>query len=219
MPLFKLFREQACVAGIWKTEESLEELGLLLPDPGMYREDLSVLKSPARKVERLAVRVLLYRLLGEQKQILYRADGSPYLSDGSFEIGISHTQGYVAVIVGKSPGIGIDIEQYGQKVRRVASRFMREDETVSIYRESDLWSLLLHWSAKETMFKALHCRQVDFKEHLFVLPFRVAGEGTFTAREYKTSFQYCFTIRYLIHPGFVMTWTCGEPLTIFRHCP
>ena len=93
MPLLEILREKECVAGIWKTDESPEELNRLLPDPGMYEADLVALKSPGRQMERLAVRVLLYRLLGQQKQILYRPDGSPYLEDGSSQISISHTPG------------------------------------------------------------------------------------------------------------------------------
>ena len=212
MPLLEVFRERACVVGIWKTDECLEQLNRLLPDPGMYEADLAALKSPGRRTERLAVRVLLYRLLGEQKQILYRPDGSPYLEDGSSGISISHTPGYVAVILGKSPGIGIDIEQYSERVRRVASRFMRVDEPVSSYRGSELWSLLVHWSAKETMFKALRCQGVDFREHLRIEPFTAAAGGVLSAQELKTPFRYRFAIDYLICPGFVMTWTCGYSL-------
>ena len=33
---------------------------------------------------------------------------------------------------------------------------MREDEQPSVFRGTDTWSLLLHWSAKETMFKCLN---------------------------------------------------------------
>ena len=82
-----------------------------------------------RKLEWLAVRVLLYTMLGEEKEIHYYSNGGPYLADGSFSISISHTKGYVAVLLSE-PGkrVGIDIECYSERVRKVAHKFMREDE-------------------------------------------------------------------------------------------
>ena len=67
-----------------------------------------------RRLEWLAVRVLLYTLSGEEKEIAYHPSGKPYLADDSASISISHTKGYVAVALGL-PGreVGVDIEQYG----------------------------------------------------------------------------------------------------------
>lgn len=207
MPLFKTFQSNDYRGGIWKTDESLEELNALLPDPVMYREDLLNLKTPSRRLERLAVRVLLYELLGNQKLVLYEDSGAPYLQDKSFTISISHTAGYVAAIVGKSAIIGIDIERFGEKVHKVSKKFMREDEIASFYKQVDTWSLLLHWSAKETLFKALGCEGVDFREHLFISPFQVRESGEFIAQEFRTTLNRKFTINYIINQDFVLTWT------------
>lgn len=209
MPLFQSFRDNGCLVGIWKTEESCESLFAFFSVPDMYREEILALKTPERQAERLAVRVLLLKLLGEQKQIHYHPDGSPYLSDGSYHISISHTRGYVAVIVGKSNMIGIDIEQYGFRVHKVARKYMREDEIPASYNGSQTWSLLLHWSAKETMFKSLGREELDFRKHFRIYPFQPVETGTFRAQEFKTEFNYEYSIRYILHPDFVMTWVCG----------
>ena len=196
--------------GIWKTDESLEELLALLPGPEKYEQQLKRFSSPHRRLEWLSVRVLLYRLLGEEKSIEYAPSGKPRLADSSFFISISHTRGYVAVILSVVSEVGIDIEQYGQRVHKVAHKYMREDETTSVYQGDDTWSLLLHWSAKEVMFKCMDADEVDFREHLRIVPFQVCERGEFFAEEYRTERRMKFHIRYLLHPDFVMTWQVGS---------
>lgn len=179
----------------------------MLPRQEVYREGMQRFTAVHRRLEWLAVRVLLYTLsAGEEKEIAYRPNGKPYLTDASASLSISHTKGYVAVVLGE-PGreVGIDIEQYGERVRKVAHKFMREDEQLSVFRGTDTWSLLLHWSAKETMFKCLNASEVDFRRHMRILPFAVNENGVFSAEEYRTVEKRRFTIRYYLFPDFVLT--------------
>lgn len=87
----------------------------------------------------------------------------------------------------------------------VAHKFMREDEQPSVFRGTDTWSLLLHWSAKETMFKCLNASEVDFRGHMRILPFAVNESGVFSAEEYRTVEKRRFTIHYYLFPDFVLT--------------
>lgn len=183
----------------------------MLPHWEAYRTAAQAFKSEHRRQEWLAVRVLLYTLLGKEKEIGYHPNGKPYLTDASASIGISHTQGYVAVILGQPDReVGIDIEQYGERVRQVAPRFMRDDEVPSFYRNTDVWSLLLHWSAKETIFKCLNASEVDFRSHIRLFPFPVDEAGVFLAEEYRTLARRRFAIHYHLFPDFVLTFTTGE---------
>lgn len=193
--------------GIWKTDETVDELLAMFPDAETYRLQLEAFAAEHRRLEWLAVRVLLYTLLGREVRIDYEASGRPCLADGSASISISHTRGYVAVMLapaGRMPGI--DIEQYGERVHRVVSRFMRADERPFTYAGTQTWSLLLHWSAKESMFKAMDVASVDFCRHLRIIPFTVQPVGSFEACEYRTGQQRHFHIHYLLHPDFVFTW-------------
>ena len=128
------------------------------------------------------------------------------LADGSFSISISHTKGYVAVLLSE-PGkrVGIDIECYSERVRKVAHKFMREDEKKSLFKGTETWSLLLHWSAKETMFKCMNASDVDFREHLHVMPFTPDEQGVFSAAEYRTAEKQIFQIYYYLFSDFVLT--------------
>lgn len=208
MPLFLHHIAPSCQWGVWKTDESLEELFAMLPCAEKYREEVQRFTAESRCLEWLAVRVLLYALLGEEKEIDYRPNGKPYLADGSASVSISHTKGYVAVLLGAPDReVGIDIEQYGERVGRVAFKFMRADEIPSEYQGTEIWSLLLHWSAKETMFKCLNASEVDFREHLRILPFSVSESGVFAAEEYRTEEKRRFSIHYYLFPDFVLTMT------------
>lgn len=207
MPLFMQSTGPTCKWGIWKVDETPDELLNMLPQREMYLQGMQGFSSAHRRLEWLSVRVLLYHLLEEEKIIAYHPSGKPYLTDSSASISISHTKGYVSVIIGE-PGkiVGIDIEQYGERVHKVAHKYMREDEVPSQYLETDTWALLLHWSAKEVMFKCMDTPEVDFREHLRIHPFTVQAEGSFTAEEYRTEGRHKFLIRYIIHPDFVLTW-------------
>lgn len=207
MPLLLKHNDVDSLWGVWQMGESHEELCALLP-PAMVAEAESRFLAPHRRREWLSVRALLRELAGGDCEILYQPSGKPYLSDASTFISISHTRGYVAVILGQKP-VGIDIEQYGPRVHKVASRFMRADESAMPFEGDDTWSLLLHWSAKETMFKCLDSEAVDFQEHLRIFPFTPVRQGVFHAREYKTASRRTFFIHYLLHPDFVLTWQVG----------
>ncbi|MCC8187461.1 MAG: 4'-phosphopantetheinyl transferase superfamily protein [Bacteroides sp.] len=193
--------------GVWKIEETPERLFSLLPPNPVYEEQLARIHSAHRKTEWLAVRVLLSVLTDIHTHIHYYPSGRPYLNDLSWQISISHTHGYVAVLLSRYLRPGIDIEQYGTRIRKIAKRFMHAEEVVSWYQETDIWSLLLHWSAKEAMFKCLDTEGVDFREHLRISPFEVLQTGQFDAMEFRTQDKHQFTISYHLSPDFVMTWS------------
>lgn len=193
---------------VWKIEESFETLLALLPDARRRacEEEMQRFTSPRRKMEWLSVRVLLHAMLGEDKQIAYSLEGKPYLTDHSFYISISHTKGYVAVILSSAAPVGIDIEQYGPRVRRVFDRFIRPDEQTEPYLEDTTWSMLLHWSAKETVYKCMENPDADLRK-LRLSHFIPQEGGIFQVQEYATAQQQIFTVGYRISTDFVLTWT------------
>ena len=166
-------------------DETYEELCALLPG-GLVGEAEQRFPAFHRRQEWLSVRALLARMAGGGHEIAY-------------------TKGYVAIILSANP-VGIDIEQYGPRVHKVSSRFMREDEKALPWLGDDTWSLLLHWSAKEVLYKCLDTESVDFQKHLRIFPFTPQPQGTFHACEYKSALQRTFQIHYRLHPDFVLTW-------------
>lgn len=210
MPLFRKYQQGNLTVAVWKVDETVEQLRSMFHQFSVYEEGFARFSAEKRKQEWLAVRVLLKEMLGEEKSIAYLPSGKPYLEDGSMHVSFSHTHGYVAVALHPSAEVGVDIEQYGTRVQRVASRFIREDEKVSIASGDEIVGLLLHWSAKETMFKLMDDQGVDFIDHLRVLPFQLEKSGTFKACEYRSDKEMEFLIHYDTHPDYVLTFACLE---------
>lgn len=210
MPIYRTYKQGDLLVGVWKVDETIEQLRSMFHQFSIYEESFMRFSAEKRKQEWLAVRVLLKELCGEEKKIAYLPSGKPYLEDGSAFVSFSHTSGYVAVALHPSAEVGVDIEQYGTRVQRVASRFIREDEKVSVESGDEIYALLLHWSAKETMFKLMKDEAVDFIKHLHILPFVPEESGTFHACEYRSGQEQEFLIHYDTHPDYVLTFACLE---------
>ena len=210
MPIYRTYRKGDLTVGIWKVDETVEQLRSMFHQFSIYEEGFVRFSAEKRKQEWLAVRVLLKELLGEEKRIAYCPSGKPYLEDGSMHVSFSHTSGYVAVALHPSVEVGVDIEQYGTRVRKVVSRFIREDERVSVEAGDEVYALLLHWSAKETMFKLMEDEAVDFVKHLHIHPFWPQQSGMFEASEYRSEQGRKFLVHYDTHPDYVLTFACLE---------
>lgn len=163
MPVIRDINDRDFRCCVWQVTETMEQLLATLPDEGreLNEEAQQRFSAPKRRLEFIAVRVLLHQML-PGAVIAYHDNGKPFLEHSDRRISISHTDGYVAVMLSGQGEVGVDIEQYGERVCRVASRFVNEREPVS-----GVWEQLLLWSAKETVYKMMNCREVDFREHLF----------------------------------------------------
>ena len=202
---------------VWHVTEEYEELLSMLPDAdSVQNEAEQQFSSEYRRVEWTAVRVLLYTVLDRQVHISYNEQGAPLLPDyEGLHISISHTKGYVAIALSETAPVGIDVEQIEHpgdtnpfddkermpRVERVRSRFVREDE----FAETTV-GMLLHWSAKETVFKVLGREGVDFLNEMKVHPFdETQYEGYFQLEDLKEDDTYI--IYYKVFDDFVLTYT------------
>ncbi len=191
--------------GIWKIEESSDTLLSLLQNGEACLSQLALIHAEQRRREWLASRVLLQELTGGPARIAYRPDGAPFLPDLPLHISISHTKGYAAVLSQERPAAGIDIEYRSGRVSKIRSRFMNPEEEAGIDKEHETEHLLLHWCAKETLFKMIGREEVDFLRHLHVRPFPYAEEGSFTVYETRTGQGAVYQLNYLVTPDFVLT--------------
>lgn len=202
---------------VWHVTEEYEELLSMLPDAdSVQNEAEQQFSSEFRRVEWTAVRVLLYTVLDRQVHINYNDQGAPLLPDyEGLHISISHTKGFVAIALSESDVVGVDVEQIERldttnqfddkekmpRVEKVRSRFMGNDE----YAET-IVGMLLHWSAKETVFKVLGREGVDFHDDLKVQPFdETQYEGDLQLDDLKEDDTY--TIYYKVFDDFVLTYT------------
>ncbi|MFY9598321.1 MAG: 4'-phosphopantetheinyl transferase superfamily protein [Dysgonamonadaceae bacterium] len=199
--------DENCILGIWEITESKEELLALYPK-NLQQEAIKhirKMKSEKRIIEWLSVRLMLSLLLNEEKMVYHKNNGQPYLMDNSYNISISHTNKYAAILLHRHKKVGIDIEEISERVHNVASKFISEDEFIDESQKSV--HRLLHWSAKETLFKLMDVEEIDFKKHLRLDKFIPAKKGIITAQETKTNKKSRFNIFYEVHPTYVLTWS------------
>ena len=157
MPLLRIIKRDEATIGLWEMVDG--EFDSYTDDylRGAIGEAEKRYKSNARRMEYICERALLKDMMnGRIVKIFHNEDGKPMLNNG-LNISISHTRGYIAIILSETKNVGIDIEYVSDRVEKIASRFMREDESAD-----DIMSLLIHWCAKETLYKLFSSEHLDF---------------------------------------------------------
>jgi len=201
MGLYFKQHKKGLTFGVWKIEESIKDL-----------EILSCCKTPAnlsnsvRISEYLSVRALTKQLGENPENIFYYSSGKPYLKERSYNISISHTKGYVAVLIANDKLSGIDIEAKSERVLKIKSKFISEIEEHNIENSEDkVRDLLLHWCSKEAIFKSTDSEGIDFKKELIIDRFNYSGEkgkfsGIFTRESQR------FEINYINEKDFILVY-------------
>lgn len=207
MLIRKEHTKNGALLGIWKMEETKEELLQLFPEHLRSKVNflLNTIRSERRSIEWLATRVMLFNLVGKEQIILNRENGSPYLADEKTHISISHTKDYAAILMHETSAVGIDIETCSERVVKIAGKFISDKEFIDPSQK--VLHQLLHWSAKESLFKLMNEKGIDFKEHLYIEPFIPQERGVMAAKETKTAEKHSFTIHYEVHSEYVLTWS------------
>lgn len=202
--LFKTGHIKDTLWAIWKIEETKDQLLSMFNNKDALKQHLSI-KSEVKILERLAVRALLKQLLNKEIIINYQPSGRPYLKGENTNISVSHTRGYVALALTQKEYVGIDIQSVTDKVKVVRPRFVSDTEYID--PENELLHLLLHWSAKESLYKAMGISGVNLSEGFRIENFHPKSEGIFEASEQLTVDKLRFEISYLTSPEFVFTIT------------
>lgn len=144
---------------LWQITETADELLGCAEVSDSERDSLFMqCKSALRQREILAVKALLGRLYGAKAVLTHNADGRPFLSN-CCNVSISHTKGWAAVIVSRSHDVAVDIEYKSLRVLKVKKKFVRTDE-----KAGSLTSALLHWCAKETLYKLYSAERLSLME-------------------------------------------------------
>jgi 4'-phosphopantetheinyl transferase len=204
MALYLLENTSDYRLGIWKIEEDENQLQTL-----SALTELPKHANPVRRLEFLSVRALACSMGVDANTIAYHDSGKPYLKNHGQTISISHTKGYVAVLLSPHEGAGVDIEQRSERILRVRHKFMHPEEERCLtnnIEDKDLQTtaLLLHWCAKEALFKSIPDEGVDFAQELRISDLTtLSGTGSFTGKALRSGLDFC--IDYRIEPDFILT--------------
>jgi Phosphopantetheinyl transferase len=183
--------------GLWKMEETaLQFLSDSSDMSKLFDVEISAYKSEVRRLEKLAVYSLLWKMTNSKVIVSHNEDGKPIV-DG-YNISISHTRGYASVILSKLKNVAVDIEYYSDRVARIADKFIREDEIAT-----DIASQLINWSVKETVYKYFSEQNLQYFD-MKLIPFE-EFENTKRVLNLKTS-SY-LDVYYELNNEYVLTYT------------
>lgn len=154
--------------GLWEMDDSLDAARDCPPEAWQH-----IGKACAtRQRETAAVYRLLRTMTGRDDIVIrHEPSGRPHVK--GICLSISHTKGFACVIMSPTRNVAVDIEHNSDRVRRITSHFLRDDETAT-----DVRSMLIHWCAKETIYKFCSDDRLTFKESRVTLDNILSDNGT-----------------------------------------
>lgn len=137
--------------------------------------------------------------------------GKPIVSNANFNLSLSHSKQWAAAAVSKEIMLGIDIETIENRIERVAHKFLKKEELEAIKKDR-VETLILYWSAKESLYKLYSKKQLDFAEQLLIEPFTLQNKGSLHATISLKSEQAItgLTIKYQFIKNHVLTAVGSE---------
>ncbi|MBO7429074.1 MAG: 4'-phosphopantetheinyl transferase superfamily protein [Paludibacteraceae bacterium] len=188
------------ILSIWKMDEPAEDLlSLFSEKKGLYQSEVERHKSVKRRQEYLSVRALLLDALGHECDVFHDEMGKPSLPEAHLRISISHTKGYAAILISPRREVGLDIEQFSDKIFHVRDKFLRADEK-QIIDSTDRTQLLLCWSAKEAVYKLYEGLRPEYWEQITIKALNMDQCVILAEVEDRPP----VTLRFRVFPDFVM---------------
>ena len=151
---------------IWEIEESEDELSEGLTISHVEKKKLNQLKSLVHRKGYLAARQLLKKFGIPPGSNKYDQKGAPYLIDGRY-LSITHSKNFAAIAVSDKK-VGIDLEFYREKIKKIGPRFLNVEETEISKDFTDIKYLTKIWTAKEALYKIYSKPGINFKSQLHI---------------------------------------------------
>ncbi len=167
MPLIKEIHSADTHIAVWQIEEA-HHFFLNKLQSEKIQKPLSVITNEKKQLEYLSSRYLVQHLAGEEHLSLLAKDksGKPFFAEKPTGISISHSATHAAVLLSDNFNCGVDIETISPRVKRIASRFLSDDELNMIDADTETEQLTLFWSAKETVFKWYALGELSFSKQI-----------------------------------------------------
>ncbi len=196
---------------VWHITEQAEELYNKLQLNTAEKAFYDSLQSSKRNMHWLGSRVLLRTLLNTTEFIDCQLDenNKPYLVNFPYEISISHSNDYAAVIIYKGKNVGVDIEKMSDKIERISKRFLSEKELSTISTLSRIEHLYVCWGIKETLFKLYGKGNLPFIGGIEIDEFMYKENGIVNALISLPNFKQEYKIEYCKLGEYMLTW-CVE---------
>lgn len=195
------------IIGIWKNEETIEDLLLQLRPTGQTLTAYNQLLLPKRQIEFCINHLLLQELLDMPTIIVKDEYGKPVLPEVPFNISISHTQEYSSVMLSDKHECGIDVESIQSRICTIAPRFTSDYERTYITKPKEATYYTIIWSIKEALYKWYAKGRLDFKQNMIVHPISIMQSGGPVYVEFlKENKRAVHIAQYRIFNNHVIAW-------------
>ena len=187
---------------IWHIEEPLQQLKKDLKLAKADEIRFKKLKTLSHQKEFLASRRLILEAGIPPEQLSHDLDGIPRLESGQ-QLSITHTKNLAGIALGTKP-LGIDIEVFRPKIRRIATRFLHDNERFVLKGDRVIEKLTLIWTAKEALYKAINQKGINFSEQLLVTPFKW-GDKKGSAKVFFQGKSQDFSLNFIVRKSYCST--------------
>ena len=185
---------------VWEIKETFDFLKSKLDLTDFSKKILHKKKSEIHQKQFLAVRNILKLLLIQDSDLSYGADGKPFIK--SIYISISHSKEFVAVIISDEK-VGVDIESNSDKCFRIMQKFIGVENEFPIKIDRKIAQIL--WNMKESLYKIIAFKEIDFKENLIVIPFSLNEKQT-KIWFVKNEFTQDYIANYFINKNYSLAY-------------
>jgi phosphopantetheinyl transferase len=151
---------------VWKVQSSALQLLRGLNLSGAEIANFAALKTEKRKVEFLACRIALKNLFTEELILEHFTSGKPFIKEAK-HLSISHSHNYIAIAFGETE-VGIDIEKAQEKMLRLISRVLSEQENKMFLQNPSIELACKLWGAKESVLKYIGDRNINYREDIIL---------------------------------------------------
>jgi phosphopantetheinyl transferase len=144
-------------------------------------------KTDLSKEQFLSVRKLL-ELENPKFKIRYDKSGRPSINS-KLNISISHSKELAGIVLSNSSKIGIDVQVSESKILNIPNKFLNDSEILNT--EYDVDNLIMIWTAKESIYKALGINGASFSENIIIdriIEKEKKGEGHYVKGNKKIKF-------------------------------
>lgn len=169
--------------GLWKIAENPEELinNLRLSHSEVIQ--YNSFSNDTRRKHWLSYRRLIQEMQHQKNpELYYDENGKLCTKDGSFQLSVSHSGDFSAVLINNTGPAGIDVEKISERIIKIAPRFLSDIEWKNSPEKDHLAYLCTCWAIKEAIYKFHGRKGIDFKEHIRIEPFDFKKETTTKVR-------------------------------------
>ena len=189
---------------VWEIKETFDFLKSKLGLTDFSKKILHKKKSEIHQKQFLAVRNILELLSIHDSDISYDLDGKPFIK--SIYISISHSKEFVAVIISDEK-VGVDIESNSDKCFRIMQKFLGTENEFPM--KIDWKTAQVIWNMKESLFKMMDFKEIDFKENFIVIPFSLNDNQT-KIWFVKNELSRVYNVNYFINKNYSLAYIINK---------